>query len=185
LVSVTELAGLQPGLTDRDLDMAKDILDADARVAAALVGRGLKVPKKVSESVGVQFAPIGHEPALAQQGGRLVRAFFASDQDAVNEFSPFLDGLSAVIDLYAKQVIRRDDQAGAPRRAVPHDIFDRKLRGPAPAGTAREPRPREARRNFSVERNVIRWRNWQLRYAFNLREGLVLHQIGFDDQGRR
>ena len=185
VVSVTDLAGLQPGLTDRDLDIAKDVVDADARVKAALVGRGLKVSGKVSESLGVQFAPIGHEPKLAQQGSRLVRAFFGSDQNAVNEFSPFLDGLSAVIDLYARQVIRLDDAAGAPRRDVPHDIFDRKVRGPAPAGTAREPPTRETRRNFSVERNVIRWRNWQLRYGFDLREGLVLHQISYDDEGRR
>src|SRR5690242_6505344 len=29
LVSVTELVGLQPGLTDRDVDIAREILDAD------------------------------------------------------------------------------------------------------------------------------------------------------------
>jgi primary-amine oxidase len=185
LVSVTELVGLQPGLTDRDTDIAKDILDADPRVKAALVARGLDIRETVSESIGVQYAPLGHDPDLVQQGGRLMRAFFASDQNAINEFSPFLDGLSAVIDVYAKQVIRLDDVAGAPKIAVPHDIFDRKVRGPAPAGAVRELRSRDSRRSFSVERNVIRWRNWQLRYGFNLREGLVLYQVGFEDQGRR
>jgi primary-amine oxidase len=184
IVSVSELAGLQPGLTDRDTDIAKDVLDADPRIKAALVARGLDVRRKVSESVGIQYAPIGHDPDLVRQGGRLMRAFFASDQDAINEFSPFLDGLSAVVDLYAKQVVRLQDEAGAPRRAVPHDIFDRKVRGPA-AAAPREPRSRDGRRSFSVERNVIRWRNWQLRYGFNLREGLVLYQVGFEDQGRR
>jgi primary-amine oxidase len=184
IVSVTDLAGLQPGLTDRDTDIAKEVLDADPRIKAALVARGLDVRRKVSESVGVQYAPIGHDPSLAQQDGRLMRAFFASDQDAINEFSPFLDGLSAVVDLYARQVVRLQDEAGAPRIAVPHDIFDRKVRGPA-AGATREPRSRDGRKSVSVERNVIRWRNWQLRYAFNLREGLVLYQVGFEDQGRR
>jgi primary-amine oxidase len=184
VVSATELGGLQPGLTDRDFAIAKDILDADPRIKAALIGRGLTVRAKVSDSVGVQYAPIGHDPDLARRGGRLVRAFFASDQNAVNEFSPFLDGLAAVVDLYAKQVIRLDDAVGAPRIEVPHDIFDRKVRGPA-AGAVREPRSRDGRRSFSVERNVIRWRNWQLRYGFNLREGLVLYQVGYDDQGRR
>ena len=184
IVSVTDLAGLQPGLTDRDTDIAKDVLDADPRIKAALIARGLTIRRKVSESVAVQYAPIGHDPGLARQGGRLMRAFFGSDQDAINEFSPFLDGLSAVVDLYAKQVVRLQDEAGAPRSAVPHDIFDRKVRGPA-AAAPREPRSRDGRKSFSVERNVIRWRNWQLRYAFNLREGLVLYQVGFEDQGRR
>jgi primary-amine oxidase len=184
IVSVTDLAGLQPGLTDRDTDIAKDVLDADPRIKAALVARGLEVRRKVSESVGVQYAPIGHDPDLARQGGRLMRAFFASDQDAVNEFSPFLDGLSAVVDLYAKQVVRLQDEPGAPRSAVPHDIFDRKVRGGS-AAVPRESRGRDGRRTFSVERNVIRWRNWQLRYAFNLREGLVLYQVGYEEAGRR
>ena len=89
-----------------------------------------------------------------------------------------------MVDLYAKQVVRLQDEAGVPRSAVPHDIFDRKVRGPA-AAAPREPRRRDARKSFSVERNVIRWRNWQLRYGFNLREGLVLYQVGFEDQGRR
>lgn len=184
IVSVTDLAGRQPGLTDRDTDIAKDVLDADPRIKAALVARGLDVRRKVSESVAVQYAPVGHDPGLAREGGRLMRAFFGSDQDAINEFSPFLDGLSAVVDLYARQVVRLQDEAGAPRSAVPHDIFDRKVRGGA-VGAPREPRSRAGRKSFSVERNVIRWRNWQLRYAFNLREGLVLYQVGFEDQGRR
>ena len=113
-----------------------------------------------------------------------MRAFFASDQNAINDFSPFLDGLSAVVDLYARQVIKLEDVAGAPRIAVPHDIFDRKVRGVA-AGAIREARSRDPRRTFSVDRNVVRWRNWQLRYGFNLREGLVLYQLAFDDNGRR
>jgi primary-amine oxidase len=184
IVSVTDLGARQPGLTDRDTDIAKDVLDADPRIGAALVKRGLTVGGKVSESVGVQYAPIGHDPDLARQGGRLMRAFFASDQKAINEFSPFLDGLSAVVDLYARQVVRLEDNEGVARSAVPHDIFDRKVRG-STADAARGPRSRDGRRGFSVERNVIRWRNWQLRYGFNLREGLVLYQVGFEEAGRR
>lgn len=185
IVAIKALDGLQPGLTDQDTDRAQEIIDADPRIKAALVGRGLDVPKKVSEAVGIQYAPIGHDPDLARQGGRLVRAFFASDQNAINEFSPFVDGLMAVVDLYAGQVIRLDDTPGAPIVAVPHDIFDRKLRGAAPARSGGVARPRGGVRAFSVDRNVVRWGNWQFRYGFNLREGLVLYQLAVDDRGRR
>ena len=130
VVSVTDLAGAQPGITDRDTDIATEIIDADPRIKAALIAHGLKVPGKVSESVGVQFAPIGHDPSLDQRASRLVRAFFASDQDAINEFSPFVDGVMAIVDVYARQVVRFEDNAGVPSVHVPHDIFDRKLRGP-------------------------------------------------------
>ena len=30
----------------------------------------------------------------------------------------------------------------------------------------------------------MNWRNWRLRFGFNLREGLVLYQTSFDDAGR-
>jgi primary-amine oxidase len=184
IVSVTDLGGLQPGLTDKDSDIAAEVINADPRIKAALIARGMQVPGDVSESVGVQFAPIGHDPALAQRGGRLMRAFFASDQNAVNEFSPFVDGLMAVVDVYERTVVEFEDKAGAPAVHVPHDIFDRKLRG-APERTSRAPRSRGGPRDFTVERNVVTWRNWQFRYGFNPREGLVLYEVAVDDQGRK
>jgi primary-amine oxidase len=184
IVSATELHGLQPGLTDRDTELADTIIDADPRVKAALVARGLEVSKKVSESVRIQFAPVGHDPGLESERGRLVRAFFGSDQTAVNEFSPFLDGLMAVVDLYAGQVIRLTDAAGVPEVHVPHDIFDPKVRG-TPPRPSRVPAVRGGRPTFAVNRNVVSWQSWQFRYGFNPREGLVLYQVGYDDQGRR
>jgi primary-amine oxidase len=183
IVSVTDLAGAQPGLTDRDTDIATEIIDADPRIKAALIAHGLKVPGKVSDSVGVQFAPIGHDPSVDQRASRLVRAFFASDQDAVNEFSPFVDGVMAIVDIYARQVVRFEDNIGVPSVHVPHDIFDRKLRG-TPERTTRLPRGRGGM-DFTVARNVVTWRNWQFRYGFNPHEGLVLYQVAFDDQGRK
>lgn len=184
IVSVDDLGGLQPGLTDKDSDIATAVVDADPRIKAALIARGLRVQGKVSDSVGVQFAPVGYDPALAQQGGRLMRVFFAADQNAVNEFSPFLDGLMAVVDVYGRQVVKFEDKAGVPAVHVPHDIFEHKIRG-APQRVRRASHPRGERRDFSVARNVVTWRNWQFRYGFDLREGLVLYQVAVDDHGRK
>ena len=184
VLAATEIVGAQPALIERDTLIAVEVLEADPRVKAALIARGLKVPGKVSDSVVVQVGAVGHDPDLAREGGRLMRAFFGAEQGAINDFGPFLDGLSAVVDVYSRQVIRFVDQPGAPTVRVPHDIFDPKVRGSSARGV-RPARPREARRDFTVERNVVRWRNWQLRYGFNLREGLVLYQVSFDDQGRR
>ncbi|HLH92360.1 MAG TPA: hypothetical protein VKX28_28350 [Xanthobacteraceae bacterium] len=183
IVSVTDLAGAQPGLTDRDTDIATEIIDADPRIKAALIAHGLKIPGKVSDSVGVQFAPIGHDPSVDQHASRFVRAFFGSDQDAINGFSPFVDGVMAIVDIYARQVVRFEDNAGVPSVHVPHDIFDRRVRGPSER-TPRLPRIRGGR-DFTVAHNVVTWHDWQFRYGFNPREGLVLYQVAFDDQGRK
>jgi primary-amine oxidase len=184
IVSVTDLAGAQPGLTDRDTDIATEVLDADPRIKAALIAHGLEVPGKVSDSVGVQFAPIGHDTSVDQRASRLVRAFFGSDQHAVNEFSPFVDGVMAIVDVYARRVVRFDDHAGVPSVHVPHDIFDRKVHG-TPQRSSQAPRLRGDGRDFTVARNVVTWHDWQFRYGFNPREGLVLYQVAFDDQGRK
>ncbi len=38
--------------------------------------------------------------------------------------------------------------------------------------------------SFSVDGNRVEWQNWSFRVAFDPYEGLVLHQIAYDDDGR-
>jgi Cu2+-containing amine oxidase len=35
-----------------------------------------------------------------------------------------------------------------------------------------------------VDGNLIKWQKWQIRVSFNWREGLVLHNVGYEDEGR-
>jgi primary-amine oxidase len=37
--------------------------------------------------------------------------------------------------------------------------------------------------NVQVEGNLIKWQKWQVRISFNWREGLVLHNVGYEDEG--
>ncbi len=184
LASVTALEGRQPGITDDDTERARAIVDSDPAIKAALVRRGLEIPGKTSDACDMQFAAVGHDPSLDRHGGRLIRVLFASDQHAINEFSPFLDGLTAIVDLYSGTTVELRDVPGAPTRKVPHDIFDAKVRGPAPAARPASP-PRRERPTLAIDGHSIAWRSWQLRFSFNVREGLVLHQIGFTHENTR
>ena len=38
--------------------------------------------------------------------------------------------------------------------------------------------------SFTLDGNLLRWQNWSLRVGFNYREGLVLHTVGYEDDGR-
>jgi len=38
--------------------------------------------------------------------------------------------------------------------------------------------------SFTLEGNLLRWQNWEMRLGFNYREGLVLHMVGFRDNGK-
>jgi primary-amine oxidase len=39
--------------------------------------------------------------------------------------------------------------------------------------------------SFIIDGNELRWQNWSLRLGFNFREGPVIYQVAFDDQGTR
>jgi primary-amine oxidase len=38
--------------------------------------------------------------------------------------------------------------------------------------------------SFELNGNEVRWQNWRFRYSFHPREGLVLHTVGYEDQGK-
>jgi len=39
--------------------------------------------------------------------------------------------------------------------------------------------------SFTVDGNELRWQNWSIRLGFNFREGPVIYQVAFDDQGTK
>ena len=88
----------------------------------------------------------------------------------------------AIVDLYQGRVIRLSDTPGAPSRNIPHDVFG-PSRPDEPAARPVLPANPESR-NFSIDGAVVEWRNWRFRYSFNLREGLVLYQVGYNDGAR-
>ncbi len=184
LDAAQDLAPLQPGLTDYDIERARQILDSDPKIKDALGRHGLKIPGAISESVRELFLGVGEDPALTGETGRLLRVLFISDQDAIDNFGPVLDSVMAVVDVHAGRVVQWYDVPGVPNRKVPHDIFDAKVRGVAPSAQPLRP-VRAQGANFAVEGNAVQWGNWQFRFGFNVREGLVLHQVRFDDNGRQ
>ena len=66
---------------------------------------------------------------------------------------------------------------------APGDIFDRKVLGPKLREAKLQLSPATSQR-LDLKGNHVRWGNWDFRFSFNQREGLVLHQICLHDQGR-
>ncbi|MGH6769260.1 MAG: hypothetical protein ACRECO_09625 [Xanthobacteraceae bacterium] len=182
IASLTDLGALQPGLIGRDSDIAREVVDADPRIKQALIRRGYKIPGRVSDSVRLQYISVGVDRGIENETGRLQRILFMSGAQGTSETAPFIDGLMAVIDLYHRRVIRFRDVPGATSEPVPHDLFDPKLRRagarPKPATRAKPPA------SIAIDGQTVAWGNWRMRFGFNLREGLVLYQVGFEDAGR-
>jgi primary-amine oxidase len=181
ILSVVALKDAQPGLTDRDVEIAREIVSSDQNVVEALGRHGMIGEVR---SLRALYLGVGTDPTLQAQAGRLVRVMFVADQDAVNDFGPVLDGLMVVVDVYARRVVVLYDHGpGAPIVKVAHDVFDPHVRG-TEGGTRSVPSLTTRGNSFKIDGNGIEWSNWRFRFGFNPREGLVLYQIGFHDGDR-
>ena len=146
---------------------------------AAVKKRGIEDLSLVHIEPWVAGARHPDLPANARQMRAL--AFLHADR-ADNYYARPLEGLSAHVDCDSGQVVVEDHGV----LPVPTD--------PAEYAADRVERLREDLRpieitqpegpSFEVEGNVVRWQKWQLRVSMQPTEGLVLHDIRYDDDGR-
>ncbi len=167
----------QPPIIDAEFEVIEDILNADERWLGALRRRGIDPAevRAVPLSAGVYDHP-------EEVGRRIVRAFgFHQAHAAQNPWAHPIDGVVAYIDLTARAVTRLVDVADMPVPAAQGDFDDPAVQGP-PLDLKPIEITQPEGRSFTVEGNRVRWGKWDLRYGFNEREGLTLHQIAFDDR---
>jgi len=185
ILSSKDLGNLQPFLSDMEYGRAADVADASPEIRAALIARGYSLPGKISDRFFIDTYAPGDDPATVRDGKtiRAVRALFADRQGGHNDYGPYVEGLMALVDIYAGTILAIENKPGATAHVeVPFDIFSPKVLGPPVAAQDLSVAPKtiaDLRRNG----NQVGWHDWRFRYGFNQREGLVLYQVGFDDAG--
>lgn len=180
-----EIVNLQPQLSVSEYELANAAVDASPEVAAALEKRGiiLNKDKKISEQLYLDpYAP-GDEPFL--QGKRSMRVLFVNRGTAKNIYGAYIEGLIAFVDLTEGTVSKIQDLPGfSTQKTVPNDIFDRAVLGPQKTAAPLTQQSQKESSEIVRSGNLVTWHDWSFRYSFNQREGLVLHQIGFQDGDR-
>jgi Cu2+-containing amine oxidase len=118
------LGKLQPFFSTSEYDQATELLDASAPLKAALEARGIQITGKISDQVFFdQYAP-SRDPSTDGNPTRLMRILFADRQGGQNNYGPYLEGLTALVDLYNHRILSITDTHGpTPRSKVPHDVF--------------------------------------------------------------
>jgi primary-amine oxidase len=117
------------------------------------------------------------------EGRRLVRTLTWVRRHAQdNGYARPVANLLTVVDLNAMAVVAVEDGG-----VVPLPPEDANYTAEA-AGTRSGLRPVEIRQpegpSFELAGHELRWQKWRMRIGFTPREGLVLHTIGYEDQGR-
>ncbi len=183
-----ELEGVQPSIMLEEFFLAEDLARADPRWQEAVRKRG------VTDFSLAMLDPwaTGYSTETAA-GRRLIRplTFIRSEVDD-NGYARPVEGLLVVVDLDKGEVVDVQDHGVVPLPEQPGnyapELMTRPGNWPAFPTLRADVRPLEITQpdgpSFSVEGHHVSWQKWRLRVGFSPREGLVLHTIGYEDQGR-
>ncbi|WP_328747133.1 primary-amine oxidase [Streptomyces sp. NBC_00285] len=169
----------QAPILDEEFDDIEAMLLRSEEWLSALGKRGVD-PQKV-RAVPLSAGNFGHEDETARRVCRVL-AFLQLDEADLPWAHP-IDGVCAYVDLTAGEVFEVVDSA---ELAVPME------RGEWDASPHAAPMRTDLKAleiiqpdgpSFTVDGNLISWADWSFRFTFDVREGLVLHQLGFRDGG--
>jgi primary-amine oxidase len=170
----------QPLLTGVENDAAITLTRASPDWRAAMRRRGLT---NFLEIALTPWAP-GHLPLPGSKNARLYRVLSYHQGKQQNSYGPPIEGVETLVDLNQKKVIQVLDSRVRPVPQVSTDYFD-----PAVRGTTRAPlKPlhvaQPAGASVAIHDQEVSWDRWRFRFGFNVREGLVLYQVRYEDAGQ-
>ncbi|PYI64083.1 tyramine oxidase [Arthrobacter livingstonensis] len=175
----TQLAsGVQPPFMLDEFAECEQACRKDPNVIAALAARGL------TDLGLVCFEPwsVGYFGEDAQ-GRRLMRALvFVRDNPTDSPYAHPIENFVVFYDLSSGTVVKVEDNEAIPVPSASGNYLPEYV---GPARTDLNPisitQPKGP--SFKVTGNHVRWADWSFRVGFTPREGLVLHQLRFRDQG--
>ncbi|MET9382204.1 primary-amine oxidase [Streptomyces sp. NPDC002928] len=165
---------------DEEFGVVEQVLSEDARWIAALEARGLEVHQ-------VRVAPLSagvYADDYPQENGRRILRGLAFVQAHASDhaWAHPVDGLVGYVDVTQRTVDQIIDLGPVPIPVGSGNFNDIEITGPHRTTQ----RPIEITQpegpSFTLDGNRLEWENWSLGIGFDAREGLVLHQIAFDDR---
>lgn len=176
--------GVQPSVTLTEFDECEETVKRDPDWQAAAAKRGVED----FELAIVDPWSVGHHlvPEDVDTDRRLAHAMsWVRTSETDNGYARPLDGLHAWVDLDEMEVVKLLD-----RGSRVDDVFedladanyreaDRELRTDLKPYNVEQPEGP----SWTVDGRKLEWQNWHLRVGFTQREGLVLHDVGYEDDG--
>ncbi|MFM9107439.1 MAG: primary-amine oxidase [Chloroflexota bacterium] len=171
----------EPPLTMAEIERCERDVRADPRLQAALNRRGITDMRLVwvdPWSVGA------YEDERDLRGRRLARGLIwvRSGPDDLNGYAHPVENLHTMYDLDTAEVLWVHDG-----EAVPVPAQDANFDAARCAPFRPDLRPLVITQpegpSFTVEGREVRWQKWRFRVGYNAREGLVLHQLAWEDAG--
>jgi primary-amine oxidase len=179
VVSWEHVPGAQPAIVLDEFVDCEAAVRADPRWQEAMRRRGVT---DLSLAM-VDAWSAGNFGFPEDEGRRLVRALtWVRRHPTDNGYARPVANLLTVVDLNEMKVLRVEDGGVIP--LPPEDANY----SPEAAGVRVGLKPIEIRQpegpSFELAGRELRWQKWRMRIGFTPREGLVLHTVSYEDQGR-
>ncbi|WP_164234206.1 primary-amine oxidase [Microbacterium hydrocarbonoxydans] len=182
VVSFTHVPGVTPNFTldeYHDCDLA---MKANEQVRAALAARGVD-PESVLFDVWTYGGAVIPEKWRDRRLGWV--DLWMRAVPGGNPYAHPVSGLKIIVDMNTLEVLEIEDHHdyGFPEvggeyvpevSGIPESTAIKPLEIVQPEGVS-----------FTVDGTVITWDRWQFRLGFNWREGPVIYQVSFDDDGEQ
>ena len=185
------VAGVQPSVTLEEFGEAEELVRADPRWQEAMRARG------VTDFSLCMIDPWSAPNLVEGEGpddGRFVRPLtWVRAGAGDNGYARPVEGLVTRVDLDSLTVVDVEDHGIVGLARHPANYSTEALRAPGnvpsfPAGPRTDLRPLDIVQpdgpSFMLDGHHLTWQKWDVRLGFTAREGLVLHQLGYLQDGR-
>ena len=179
-ISWTLIDGAKAPVVLTESAMAVKAVLRDTRVREALKLRGITDP---DTQVYVETWPIGAQiPQHLDNGKRLVwTPMWLRPTPESNVYAHPINGLYAIVDLEAEEVVAIEDSGVTPIPMTPGDYRA------SQTGANLKLKDLQIIQKDGASSEVqgwkINWERWNFRVGWDHREGLVIHDVRFDDNG--
>lgn len=180
LLSWTPRGDIQPGWLAEEFTAMTAEVKKNAAFIEAMKKRGITDLTFVSCSA----LPPGYFATDEQRGKRIAHVQCSDSRGVRNTWPRGISGLTVVVDVNAKTVLRVVDEGVVPVPATRAD-YD-----PASIGTTRQvPSPIRVDQplgpGFRIDGHVVEWQKWRFHVRSDQRAGLVVSTVTYDEGERR
>jgi primary-amine oxidase len=175
-----DLPGCHASYLLEEFAAANEAIKADLRWRQALTRRGVLD----IDSVQHDPWPAGNFGKEAEQGRRIMRVVaYVRHGDSDNGYAHPIEGLVATVDVTTGEVVDIIDEPGAP---VPSECgcYDEAAVGGFRATLKPLEIVQKEGPSFNVDGHRISWERWRLSVSMHPLDALVLHRVGWEQDGR-
>ena len=177
--SYQEIKGAKSPISVVESAIALNVVRQDQSVKNALAKRGIQ---DINE-VHMETWPIGAQiPKHLDDGRRLIwTPMWHQPTKDSNFYAHPIHGLHAIVDLDAETLVHLEDVGGVPipKKPGPYRASQTGANLKLKELTIHQPEGV----SFQIEGWKIDWERWAFRIGFDQREGLLIHDVQFNDEG--